>query len=158
MIRKDHYVTVLVCAIVAIILTSCSTAGSVQFFEPMPPMVEEREEPVIEQTIPQQITWGITAGDFSGKIGQRFTIEIPPGGEPHAIWGTAIYTDDSSIGTAAVHMGLITFAEGGTVTFEIREGIDGYFGSTRNGVTSQSYESWYGSFVFIGPQGTAVIW
>ena len=88
--HKDHFVTVLVCTIVAIFLASCSTAGTLQLFEPMPPMVDEKEEPVIEEIIPQQITWGITAGDFNGKIGQRFTIEIPPGGEPHVIWGTAI--------------------------------------------------------------------
>jgi hypothetical protein len=160
---KDHLFTVVACAIVAIFLTSCSTSGRLRFFEPMPPMAEEkveaeiREEAVMEEIVIPQYSWGVAARDFNGKIGERFTIELPPGGQSQTIWGTAIYTDDSSIGTAAVHMGLITFAEGGTVTFEIREGIDSYLGYTRNGVTSLNYDSWEGSFVFIGPQGNAII-
>ena len=66
------------------------------------------------------------------------------------MWGTDVYTDDSSICTAAVSAGLITFQAGGSVTIEIRQGQSSYAGSTRNGVTSKGYGSWNGSFVFVG--------
>ena len=72
------------------------------------------------------------------------------------IWGTDTYTDDSSVCTAAVHSGAISLAAGGTVTIEIRPGLDAYRSSTRNGITSVPYGSWHGSFVFVtGPQGSA---
>jgi len=95
--------------------------------------------------------WRTTASAWRGKNGQRFTYTFPAGGTPGSVWGTDQYTDDSSIATAAVHAGLITFARGGTVTIEIRAGASAYTGSTRNGVTSSNYGSFDGSFVFIPP-------
>jgi len=97
-----------------------------------------------------QANWSTQADTYRGKNGQRFTYYIPPGGTPGGrLWGTDIYTDDSSIGTAAVHAGLITFQNGGTVTIEIRAGQSTYQGSSRNGITSSGYGYWYGSFVFV---------
>jgi hypothetical protein len=72
------------------------------------------------------------------------------------VWGTATYTDDSSVCAAAVNYGLITIEAGGTVTIEIRPGLtckpdlNCYEASNRNGTTTQSYGPWSGSFVFIG--------
>ena len=63
--------------------------------------------------------------------------------------GVLIYTDDSSIGTAAVHAGIIDFETGGIVTIEIRPGQESYQGSTRNGVTTEDYGSYAGSYVFV---------
>jgi hypothetical protein len=73
------------------------------------------------------------------------------------VWGTDVYTDDSSVCTAAVHAGLITLAGGGTVTAEIRPGQSSYKGSTRNGITSSPYASWLGSFIFPGASGGGTI-
>jgi hypothetical protein len=152
------------CTCMAILLTSCSTFERAIFQEAVSQTVEE-PIPIVEEPMPvenettafQEAPWVLTSGDFTGSIGQRFTLTLPPGGVSHSLWGTVIYTDDSSIGTAAVHMGLITFEKGGTVTIEIREGIDTYLGTTRNGVTSTSYGSWDSSFVFISPQGTVIM-
>ena len=97
-------------------------------------------------------TWGTQANenDYRGKVGQRFTFYFPPGGTISGrIWGTDLYTDDSSIATAAVHAGLITAQNGGTVTIEIRPGAASYTGSARNGVTSNNYGGWSGSFSFV---------
>ena len=64
-------------------------------------------------------------------------------------YGTDIYTDDSSICTAAVHAGKFSLAAGGTVIVEIRAGQSSYTGSMRNGLTSNDYGSmWDGSFSF----------
>ncbi len=57
-----------------------------------------------------------------------------------------MYTHDSSICTAAVHVGRITFAAGGRVTIEMRAGAATYTSSARNGVTSNAYGSWYCSY------------
>jgi hypothetical protein len=61
------------------------------------------------------------------------------------IWGSNPYTDDSSICIAAKHSGI---AVPGNVTYTITPGQSTYTGSTQNGVTSQSYGSWGGSFTF----------
>jgi hypothetical protein len=92
--------------------------------------------------------WQRTAGPYRGRLGEQFEFECDPGGEAASIWGTNVYTDDSSVCTAAVHQGLIGFDEGGTVTIEVVDGQDEYVGSEANGVTSRSYGAWGGSFSF----------
>jgi hypothetical protein len=93
--------------------------------------------------------WTAKAQAFRGQNGSRFLFTCPKYGTPSAVWGTDVYTDDSSVCTAAVHTGRITFAGGGTVTIEIRPGQSSYTGSTRNRVTTSSYPSWGGSFVVV---------
>jgi hypothetical protein len=94
--------------------------------------------------------WPTTASSMRGRNGERFTIVCPAGGTSHAVWGTDLYTDDSSVCVAAVHVGAIGFTAGGTVTFEIRPGSSGYDGSLRNGVQSIGWGgSWGGSFVIV---------
>ena len=90
--------------------------------------------------------WTDTAVTFRGATGARHSQGCAPGGPLGAVWGTDIYTDDSSICTAAVHAGLIDRAIGGTVVFEILPGQSSYAGSTRYGVTSMSFGAWPGSF------------
>lgn len=97
------------------------------------------------------INWAAQADSLRGRTGQRFTYACPAGGPISGrLWGTDIYTDDSSICTAAVHAGLINIAAGGTVTIEIRPGASSYRASTRNGVASKNYGAYPGSFVIIG--------
>ncbi|MFN2384414.1 MAG: LCCL domain-containing protein, partial [Gemmatimonadota bacterium] len=98
-------------------------------------------------------TWATNAADHRGKVGQRFSYACPSGGGGGSVWGTDVYTDDTSVCTAAVHAGLITFASGGTVTVEIRPGQSSYTGSLRNGVQSANYGTWGGSYVFSGAGG-----
>ena len=94
-------------------------------------------------------TWNADAAAFRGKNGSRYVYTCPSYGVADSIWGTDLYTDDSSVCTAAVHAGLITLAGGGTVTIEIRPGEASYTGSTRNGITSSSYPAWSGSYVIV---------
>ncbi|MGV3621948.1 MAG: LCCL domain-containing protein [Archangium sp.] len=95
-----------------------------------------------------QFAWGDSAQSWLGPDGTRVTGTCPTGGDDEGIWGTDLYTDDSSICTAAVHVGVITF-DGGVVTFEIRPGELVYAGTTRNGVTSSSYGMWPRSFAIV---------
>jgi hypothetical protein len=96
------------------------------------------------------IDWSSTARDLRGRNGERFTFACPANGGAFTVWGTDVYTDDSSVCTAAVHAGVITFAGGGTVSIEIRAGQSAYSGTTRNGVSTKGYGSWGGSFVLAG--------
>jgi hypothetical protein len=62
------------------------------------------------------------------------------------VWGTGVYTDDSSIAAAAVHAGVL---EPGQLGF-VRVYIDGvhehYAASESHGIKSQPYGKWEGSF------------
>lgn len=93
--------------------------------------------------------WYKSAVEYRGKNYQRFTFICPKVDYiGHRLYGTDVYTDDCSICAAGVHTGAITY-EGGTVTIEIRPGLDSYPGSTRNGAVSNTWGSWPGSFVII---------
>jgi hypothetical protein len=101
-------------------------------------------------TAPPPITWDRTASFIRGATEQQFTFECLAGGSPAVVWGTDIYTDDSSICTAGVHAGVIT-DDGGLVTIEILPGEESYEGSTRNDVTSLEYGAWDASFRVVDP-------
>lgn len=64
-----------------------------------------------------------------------------------SVWGSDVYTSDSSICRAARHAGIIP-AEGGTVQVIPAPGMPSYAGTTANGVTSLSYGAWGASFTF----------
>jgi hypothetical protein len=102
-------------------------------------------------------TWEASATSLNGKDGETLTLACSPGGTAHSVWGSDIYTSDSSICTAAVHSGLITFQQGGTVTIELRPGRTIYGCSERNGVTTSDYGSYQHSFVFKTPNTEAVV-
>jgi hypothetical protein len=78
---------------------------------------------------------------------QRIACHCRPEAMKGSIWGSGIYTDDSSICLSAVHAGVITRA-GGTVTILILAGQRAYSGTSQNGVRTSSYNSWHGSFRF----------
>jgi len=101
--------------------------------------------------------WSANAIKYRGRNGQHFAFACPAGGPPFAVggdnfsgvYGTDIYTDDSSVCLAAVHAGLIFLKAGGEVTIEIRPRADSYIGSTRNGITTIDYGTCEcGSYVF----------
>ena len=132
-----------------------TTSSPVQAIQPQSlPAPAKGTEP--SSLAEQRIDWSTTASQWSGQIGKRISIQLSGGGFPASIWGSGVYTDDSSIGTAAVHLGLMTFQSGGSALIEIRPGQDSYQGSTANGVSTESYGSWGGSFVFIGKDGSVI--
>ncbi|MFE6305407.1 LCCL domain-containing protein [Nocardiopsis sp. NPDC057823] len=102
----------------------------------------------------EKVGWDATAERFRGRDHHSFSYVLPPGGTKNAgsVWGDGIYSDDSSVGLAAVHAGLITLQSGGRVTFTVRPGRESYRASTRNGITSRTWDEWSGSFEFVrGP-------
>lgn len=116
----------------------------------------QTETPDSENGSPRKILpipWSFSPAQYRGKNGQQFTFNCVPNGDLSSLYGTDIYTDDSSICTAAVHAGVISQASG-VVTIEIRPGQDAYVGSTRNGIKSSDFTTkWSGSFVFVAGGG-----
>jgi hypothetical protein len=86
--------------------------------------------------------------DLRGRNNERFTGYVT-GTVTGSVWGTDTYTDDSPVGTAAVHAGKVALGQTALVTIEIRPGLSSYTASTRNGITTVSYGAWPGSYVFV---------
>ncbi len=82
---------------------------------------------------------------FRGRTAQNFFFNVA-GEAGGPLWGTDVYTDDSSLGAAAVHAGILRPGEAGVVKVTILPGRASYRGSVRNGVRSSDYEAWDGSF------------
>jgi hypothetical protein len=98
--------------------------------------------------------------EYRGQIGKSYRFEVtgvtvkgPPvdSSLPHPpIWGSGIYTDDSTLAAAAVHAGVLKPGEKGIVRVTIQPGLAAYEGSVQNGVESESYGLWAGSYT-VGP-------
>ncbi len=86
---------------------------------------------------------------YRNRVGQTFEFTVTGTGGS-AIWGTDVYTDDSSVARAAVHAGVVAAGQTKVVTVTILPGQASYPASTRNGVTSASWGAWSGSYSFAG--------
>lgn len=91
------------------------------------------------------LDWSSTGRDVLGLPNTSAVAFCPPEGTFGSIWGTDIYTDDSSVCTAAVHAGLIT-TNGGFFMITILDGQESYAGSEQNGVTTSDWPAWERSF------------
>lgn len=60
-------------------------------------------------------------------------------GASEGVWGTEVYTWDSHVCWAAVHVGVIDVASGGTVRLEVVPGHAHYPGTSRHGVTTETW-------------------
>jgi hypothetical protein len=84
--------------------------------------------------------------EYRDKTYQSFFFQVT-GASSGSIWGSgSVYTDDSQLATAVVHAGVLKDGESGVVRVTVLPGYDHYDGATSNGVTSQSYAQWQGSY------------
>ena len=90
----------------------------------------------------------INCMDKRGKIGEYYTYKII-GSTEGTVWGDGIYTDDSNIAKAAVLEGKCKIGENREVCIKIIEGKSSYGSCTKNGISTSSYGSWDGSYIFI---------
>ena len=72
------------------------------------------------------------------QIGATYYFRVT-GDTNGAVWGTDIYTGDSSLGTAAVHAGLAKPGESVVVKVTVERPLNQYQGTSRNGVTSREF-------------------
>lgn len=82
------------------------------------------------------------------NTGQTLVFRVT-GSTDGPVWGSDVYTDDSSIGAAAVHAGLLRPGETGTVMVTVQDGYPSYSASSRNGIDSSTYGEWGRSFTMI---------
>lgn len=87
-------------------------------------------------------------GDLSAHRGQNGVTLIfeVTGVLQGSVWGDGVYTDDSRLGSAAVHAGVLQADQTGLVAVEILPGQESYGAAERNGIASGSYASWPGSY------------
>lgn len=107
---------------------------------------------------PAQNAWRTSANVLSAfaKAGDVNTFACPPGGTAESVTGTGPYSGDSSVCTAAVHAGLLTFDRGGDLTI-VHQGPQPVFGSIpRNGVTPRMYSVYPASFLFRSDDGQTI--
>lgn len=86
---------------------------------------------------------------YQGQVGVEVQLQVT-GGLGGAVWGTDVYTLDSSVAAAAVHAGVAQPGQTVTVKVRILPSPPAYVGSSRNGVTSTPFNVFpQGSFTFV---------
>ncbi len=75
------------------------------------------------------------------QVGKVYYFRVT-GSTTGSVYGTGVYTTDSALATAAVHAGVLRPGETGVVRVRLVAGRSSYAGSTRNGVTSGSWNSY----------------
>jgi len=92
---------------------------------------------------------------FRNRVGQSLQFSVT-GSTSGSVWGSGVYTDDSSVAVAAVHAGVVAPGQTAEVTINIQAGQSSYTASTANGVTSRSWNSWGGSYSFADASNVAI--
>ena len=106
----------------------------------------------VSTTLPREKAdaWTMQGTALPKEVGKETVLTFPKRGSAEGtVWGTDLYAEKSSIAMAAVHKGLITFEEGGTVTVRRRAKSKDFKGSVRNGIESRSLDKNAGAFSFV---------
>lgn len=105
-------------------------------------------ETVVREAADQTpVMWHTSASIVSFETGKTYKFKCPSSSKESVVWGTGIYTLDSSICNAAIHAGKLASESGGLVTIELRPGESAYKGTTRNGIKTNDYGAYGQSFV-----------
>ncbi len=94
------------------------------------------------------LTCPSAANKFAGDT-TEMSCECPMGSMAGTVWGTGVYTDDSSVCAAALHAGVIG-KDGGAVSIVFGGRVESFEGSVANGITSKPYGAWNRTFTFAG--------
>jgi hypothetical protein len=88
---------------------------------------------------------------YQAMIGQTLTFKVT-GNPAGSIWGTDMYTLDTSLATAAVHCGVLKPGETGNVRVQILGPQAAFVGSARHGVSSSDYGGYPGAYRVLVPR------
>jgi len=88
------------------------------------------------------------ARQLEGKDGTAFRVSCPASCDTGSVYGTGIYTADTSVCRAGIHAGAIP-VEGGTLTLVLQPGRPAYRGSEQNGIKSRDYGKYTRSFAIV---------
>ncbi len=105
----------------------------------------ERRGRLTRAQIRKLLDQGLLAGDAPANmlnlcdpIGATYYFRVT-GDTGGSIWGTDIYTGDSSLAVASVHAGLVNVGDTTVIKVVVEQPLAKYQGSTRNGVTSHDF-------------------
>ena len=84
--------------------------------------------------------------NYRGQNGKAFYFEVTANKGAGTVYGTDLYTDDSTLAAAAVHAGVLADGQKGVVKVTILPGAASYTASDRNGVSSVGWNNWDGSY------------
>jgi hypothetical protein len=76
---------------------------------------------------------------FSSKIGDTYYFRVTGNAAGGTVWGSDVYTLNSSLAAVAVHAGVLTPGQTAVVRVKIVAGQTNYPASTRNGVASYNF-------------------
>lgn len=82
---------------------------------------------------------------YRGRTGEAFYFKVT-GSTSGSIYGADVYSDDSSLATAAVHAGVLRAGRTGVVRVTILGPQNSFAAATRQGVTSYAYGPYGGSY------------
>ena len=88
---------------------------------------------------------------FEGLEGRTLAFQVT-GSASGSVWGSDVYTADSSLSTAAVHAGLVRVGETSVVLVDFLPGQSSYVGSQRFDITSRNWGSYQMSYRLRNPQ------
>jgi LCCL domain len=86
-----------------------------------------------------------TLSNHRGQAGKPLFFEVTAHGNG-SLWGTGIYTDDSTLATVAVHAGILRVGEKGIIKVTLLPGQGAYQASVQNGISSGGWGAWTGSY------------
>jgi subtilisin-like proprotein convertase family protein len=92
---------------------------------------------------------------YRSNVGTVYSMTLTGSNSGGLIWGTNVYTDDSRLSMAAVHAGVLTNGQTGIVYVEMMPGQSSYAASAQNGVTSNPWAAWGGSYRFVSGAGAS---
>ena len=105
----------------------------------------ERQNQLSNDDIKALLDQGFLASDAPARIqdlcdspGTTYYFRVA-GASDGSVWGTDVYTGDSSLALAAVHAGAVKPGETAVVRVRVMRPLNHYQGSVRNGVTSHDY-------------------
>lgn len=108
----------------------------------------ERKNMLSREEVKALLDQGLLAGDAPARMqdlcdtpGTTYYFRVT-GASDGMVWGTDVYTGDSSLAAAAVHAGTVKPGETAVVRVTVMPPLPHYQGSVRNGITSHDYGSY----------------
>jgi hypothetical protein len=86
-----------------------------------------------------------TLVNYQANVGKTYLFKVT-GATHGSLWGTDVYTADSTLAMAVVHAGILQVGQTGVVKVTIMAPPLNFVGSTRNGVTSSAYDRYPAAF------------
>ncbi|MGC1275358.1 MAG: LCCL domain-containing protein [Planctomycetaceae bacterium] len=100
----------------------------------------------VERRLPGILADPGTLTAYRGQIGETLFIRVTGNATAGSVYGSGVYTDDSTLAAAVVHAGVLDPGETGIVMITILPGQANYDAATRHGIASYAYGQWAGSY------------